>query len=64
MTFTIHASKNGQCVATLRISAVAAVAKARTLETAGWQVHITDSAGHQFDPSDFNWLLSPAGEAA
>jgi len=57
MTFTIHASRDGQSVVTIRISPVAAVDKAVMLERLGWQVHITDSAGHQFGPSDFDQLL-------
>jgi hypothetical protein len=57
MTYAIHASKNGQSVVTIRISPIAAVDKARLLEGLGWQVHITDSAGHQFDSPDFNRLL-------
>jgi hypothetical protein len=57
MTYAIHASKNGQSVVTIRISPIAAVDKARLLERLGWQVHITDSAGHQFDSPDFNRLL-------
>jgi len=64
MTFTIHASKNDQCVATVRISPATAVDKARMLEKSGWQVHITDSAGRQFDPSDFNRLSFLARETA
>jgi hypothetical protein len=36
----------------------------RALESLGWQVHITDSAGHQFDPLDFDRLSSVADEAA
>jgi hypothetical protein len=60
MTFTIHASKNGQSVVTIRISPAVAVDKARALERSGWQVHITDSAGHQFDPTDFDRLSSLA----
>ena len=57
MTYAIHASKNGQSVVTIRINPVAAVDKARLLERLGWQVHITDSAGHQFDSRDFARLL-------
>ncbi len=57
MTYAIHASENGQGVVTIRINPVAAVDKARLLERLGWQVHITDSAGHQFDPRDFARLL-------
>lgn len=64
MTFTIHASKNGQSVVTVRISPAVAVDKARVLERLGWQVHVTDSAGHRFNPSDFDWLSSLAGETA
>ena len=62
MTFTIHASKNGQSVATVRISPAVAVDKARVLEELGWQVHVTDSVGRQFNPSDFNRLLLLARE--
>ena len=58
MTFAIHASKNGQSVVTVRISPIAAVDKASLLQGLGWQVHITDSAGHQFDPSDFERLIA------
>jgi hypothetical protein len=64
MTFTIHASKNGQSVVTVRISPTVAVDKARVLESLGWQVHVTDSAGQQFDPSDFDRLSSPPDEPA
>ena len=64
MTFTIHASKNGQSVVTVRISPAVAVDKARVLESLGWQVHVTDSAGHQFDPSDFDRLSALADETA
>jgi hypothetical protein len=53
MTFAIHASKNGESVVTVRIGPDAAVDKARLLESSGWQVHITDSAGRKFGVSDF-----------
>ena len=53
MTFAIHAWKDGQSVVTIRINPVAAVDKARLLERLGWQVHITDSAGHLFNSTDF-----------
>src|SRR3984893_1921908 len=62
MTFAIHASKNGQSVVTVRINAAVAVDKARVLESLGWQVHVTDSAGHRFAPSYFDRLSSLAGE--
>ena len=58
MTYAIHASRDGQSVVTIRISPTVAVDKARALEQLGWQVHVTDSAGHQFDPQDFDRLLS------
>jgi hypothetical protein len=61
MTFAIHASKDGQSVVTIRIRPAVAVDKARVMERSGWQVHVTDSAGHQFDPSDFDRLSSPPG---
>jgi len=64
MTFAIHASKNGQSVVTIRISPAVAVDKARMLERSGWRVHITDSAGHQYDPSDFTRLSSLPRETA
>jgi hypothetical protein len=54
MTYAIHASKNGQSVVTIRINPIGAVDKARLLESLGWQVHITDSAGHQFNSIDFD----------
>jgi hypothetical protein len=64
MTFAIHASKDGQSVVTIRINPAVAVDKARVLERSGWQVHVTDAAGHQFDPLDFDRLSSPAHETA
>jgi hypothetical protein len=41
MTYTIHASRGGQSVVTIRISPDAAIDKARLLERLGWRVHIT-----------------------
>ena len=49
MTYAIHASRNGQSVVTVRINPTAAVDKARLLERLDWRVHITNSAGHQFE---------------
>ena len=57
MTYAIHASKNGQSVVTVRISPEAAVDKASLLESLGWQVHITDSAGHRFEGVRFDGPL-------
>ena len=64
MTFTIHARKNDQSLVTVRISPAVAVDKARVLQLLGWNVHVTASAGHQFDPSDFDHLSSFARETA
>jgi hypothetical protein len=64
MTYAIHASRDGQSIVTIRISPVAAVDKARLLEHLGWRVHITDSVGHQFGPSDFYLLLMVDRETA
>ena len=63
MTYAIHAARNGQSVVTVRISPIAAVDKARLLERLDWRVHITNSAGHQFDPQDFDRLLLIAAQA-
>jgi len=57
MTYAIHASRNGHSVVTIRISPISAVDKARLWERLDWQVHITDSAGHQFELRDFDRLL-------
>jgi hypothetical protein len=57
MTFTIHASKDGESVQTARIGPTVTVAKARELSKAGWQVHITDADGHQYGPDRFDELL-------
>ena len=65
MTYAIHASRDGRSVVTIRTSPAVAVDKARALEELGWQVHVTDSTGHQFDPEDFDRLsLTPTGEIA
>jgi len=64
MTFAIHASKNGQSAVTVGINPAVTVDEARVLESSGWQIHVTDSAGYQFDPSDFDRLSSLADETA
>jgi len=48
MPFTIHASKDGQSAETQRIRPIVAVAKARSLAIAGWDVYVTDPAGRHF----------------
>jgi hypothetical protein len=64
MTYAIHASRDGQSVVTVRLRPAVAVDKARTLEVLGWQVHVTDSTGHQFDPQDFDRLSTLSRETA
>lgn len=58
MTFIIFASKDGATSETHRISPTVAVAKARGLFKAGWQVHIVDADGRQYPPEKFDQLLS------
>jgi hypothetical protein len=57
-TLTIQASKNGELVETPRSNSVVAVAQARMLLEAGWQVHIADAAGRHFRPSEFDELIA------
>ena len=56
--FTIQASKNGQTITTVRIRPTVCVEKAKTLLQEGWQVHITNAAGHQYGPAEFGQLIS------
>jgi hypothetical protein len=56
MIFIIHGWKEGQNIATARISAAAAIDKARALEGLGWTVRVTDTVGHRFEPPDFDQL--------
>ena len=55
--FTVHSSKDGKTVQTVRLSPVTIVAKAIALHSEGWQVYITDAHGRQFDPADFDQVL-------
>jgi hypothetical protein len=56
VTYAVHASKGNDETTTFRLSAIAAVAKARTLASAGWQVYITDPKGIRFLPFEFDEL--------
>ena len=56
--FTIHASKNGQTITTVRIGPMVCVEKAKTLLGEGWQVHITSAVGHRYGPDEFNQLAA------
>jgi hypothetical protein len=55
--FTVHASKNGEINELQQNSPTLTVAKARGLFKTGWQVHIADSAGRQYAPSEFDEIL-------
>jgi hypothetical protein len=56
MPFTIHASRDGQRSETQRIRPVVALAKARSLAIAGWDVYVTDSAGRHFSFDELDFL--------
>ena len=56
--FTIQASKNGQTITTVRIRPTVCVEKAKTLLRDGWQVHITNAAGHQYGSDEFDQLAA------
>lgn len=58
VTFIVHSSRGGKVTTTVRLSAIAAIAKGRTLIDEGWQVFITDSDGTRYHPSDFDKLAS------
>ena len=57
MAFTIHAWKADQNITTVRIGPAVAVDKARELKRMGWEVYVTDAAGSQFTPQNFDQLL-------
>jgi len=56
--FTIHATRDDRSMITHRILPEIAVAQARQLNDAGWQVHISELGGRAFKPSEFYQLLS------
>ncbi|WP_213737252.1 hypothetical protein [Bradyrhizobium sp. dw_411] len=55
--FTVHASKNGETNEIQQDSPTLTVAKARGLFKTGWKVHIADSAGRRYAPSEFDEIL-------
>ena len=55
--FTVHASKNGETNEVHQNSPTLTVAKARGLFKTGWKVHIADSAGRRYAPSEFDEIL-------
>ena len=56
--FTIHASKNGQTITTVRIGPMVCVEKAKAFSQEGWQVHITNAVGHRYGPDEFDQLVT------
>jgi hypothetical protein len=54
---SVHASKHRKSTRTLYISPAIAVAKARIMSKAGWQVHVVDADGRMFHPEQFDQLL-------
>ena len=58
MAFIVHASRGEDVTTTIRLGAVVAVAKGRTLAREGWQVFITGPDGIRYYPAEFERLLS------
>ena len=63
VTFFVHALKGETVMITARLSAVIAIAKARSLLDDGWNVFITGPDGGHYDPVEFDRLLALAPEA-
>jgi hypothetical protein len=55
--FTISSSRNGETSEMQLTSPTLTVAKARMLFKSGWRVQITNAAGRQFAPSEFDDVL-------
>jgi len=55
--FTVSSSKNGETSEVQLASPTLTVAKARMLFKSRWRVHITNAAGRQFAPSEFDDVL-------
>jgi hypothetical protein len=55
--FRISSSKDGETAIAQMTSPTLTVAKARMLFKSGWQVQVTDAAGRQFAPSEFDDIL-------
>ena len=53
----VHASKDRTSTRTLYLSPAIAVAKARIMFKAGWQVYIVDADGRIFHPEQFDEIL-------
>jgi hypothetical protein len=55
--FTISSSRNGETGELQLTSPTLTVAKARMLTKSGWRVWVTNAAGRQFAPSEFDEIL-------
>lgn len=58
VTFIVHASKNDEVAITVRLRAVAAIAKAQSLSAEGWDVVIIGPDHIKYSPAEFDKLLS------
>jgi hypothetical protein len=57
VTFFVHASKGYDVTVTVRLSAVVAIAKARSLLDEGWVVSIMGPDDVRYSPPEFDKLL-------
>ena len=55
--FTISSSKDGENAEVQLTSPTLTVARARMLFKSGWRVQVTNAAGRQFAPSEFDDIL-------
>jgi precorrin-4 methylase len=58
VTFIVHASKNDEVTITVRLRAVAAIAKAQSLSAEGWDVVIIGPDDLKYSPAEFVKLLA------
>jgi hypothetical protein len=56
LTFIVHASRGEAVVITVRLRVAAAIAKARALSDAGWDVYIISPDDIRYTPADFDRL--------
>jgi hypothetical protein len=59
LAFIVTASRGEEAATTVRLSAVVAIAKARSLLQDGWQVVIIAPDGVRYHPDEFDKLLKP-----
>ncbi|MGA7803934.1 MAG: hypothetical protein WCB02_04850 [Bradyrhizobium sp.] len=57
VAFIVNASRGEAAATTVRLSAVVAIAKARSLLRDGWQVFISAPDGVRYMPDEFDKLL-------